>query len=185
MWGEEVWIVGGGRSADDFLNWRNLEGARVLAVNDRCFPASVIYGSCFFSVDNVWVRRNKSFLSQFREEAETYLALPQETWPDVAGIPGVKYLRPAFEDGLSIDPCVLRVGGNSGYGALNLAVLKGAKRINLIGFDMDPGDPVNGEFYRQWAPRFRTMLPQLKNLGVTVLNRSVDSHIDAFSKVGL
>jgi len=38
--------------------------------------------------------------------------------------------------GFSLDPAVIHYGSNSGYQAVNLAILMGATRITLVGFDM-------------------------------------------------
>jgi hypothetical protein len=108
---------------------------------------------------------------------EKYLAVPLETWPECGGVPGAVYLRRSHEAGLSNDPGALCTGGNSGYAAINLAYLKGAETIHLVGYDMDPK---MDDKYRQWIPRFRTMLPQLRRKDVTVLNHNKNSFIDAF-----
>ena len=150
-----------------------------MAVNDAVdlFPAD-LPGLVVFSLDNCWVRRRKLFLS--RCSAEKYLALPLDTWPDCGGIPGVTYLQWGHGEGLSEDPRVLNTGGNSGYAAINLAYLKQATRIDLLGFDMDPSEKSE---YTFWIAAFRTMLPQLKARGVEIFNHSPSSHIDAFPRV--
>ncbi|HCZ48509.1 MAG TPA: hypothetical protein DCZ11_05850, partial [Gammaproteobacteria bacterium] len=43
------------------------------------------------------------------------------------------------EPGLSASPLRIHQGGNSGYQALNLAVLLGAERVILLGYDMHGG----------------------------------------------
>ncbi len=180
-WGGEAWIVGGGPSAQVF-DLRRLDGKRVLAVNDAVFTFSL--GRCepsavsVFSLDHVWVRRHCDWLAAF--EGEKHLAVPLETWPDVGGIEGAVYLRRSSAAGLSLDPGVINAGCNSGYGAIGLCFLKGAKEIHLVGYDMDPKDNEN---FVYWAPLFRTMLPQLKASGISVFNHSRNSFIDAFLKV--
>lgn len=104
---------------------------------------------------------------------------------------------PAKENpGLSLESGTLLTGRNSGYQALNLAVLAGAKRVVLLGFDMcfkggkshwfgdHPIANVEADF-RNYAKAFRTTLPQLERVGVEVLNCSPISLIDAFPKVTL
>lgn len=175
----EVWIVAGGPSAKAF-DLQSLAGKQVLAVNDPIFwPALMKRSTAVLSLDNNWVRQHRYFLEVF--EGERYIALPQETWPDCAGIPGAKYLQWGHDGGLSEDPGVIHTGGNSGYGAIGLAYLKGAKEIHLVGYDMDPAD---GEKYEHWAPQFRSMLPQLETRGVRVLNHNPRSFVDAFPRVG-
>lgn len=48
----------------------------------------------------------------------------------------VLVLEHRHEPGLSHDPGVLHTGGNSGYQAINLAILLGASRVLLLGYDM-------------------------------------------------
>lgn len=181
--GSPVWIVGGGASAQRFDFSRIARNHRILAVNDSVHrfssaqlrdPRTV---ACC-SIDNAWVRRHRLLLAEF--PGEKYVAVPLETWPDCAGIPGVTYLRRTHATGLSDDPAYL-CGTNSGYAAINLAYLKGAQDIHLIGFDMDP---LGNDIYRWWAPLFRDMLPQLDRRGVRVCNHNRHSAIDAFPKVG-
>jgi hypothetical protein len=99
-------------------------------------------------------------------------------------------------DGLSLDPRGIKTGKNSGYQALNLAVLLGAKRIYLLGFDMKfkagkahffgahPAPNFESEF-REFAKRFSTLENPLKEIGVEVLNATPGSLIEAFPKVSL
>lgn len=177
-WGE-VWIVAGGPSALPFLdNGRDFWlGKTVLAVNEAALPLGSL-ATAVFSVDHRWVRRRREFLTTF--QGEKYLTLPLETWPDCAGISGATYLQQAYLSGLSEDDRFIRTGGNSGYGALNLAYLKKAWRIYLLGYDMLP---VTQDEFLQWIPRFRSTVTQLQIAGVSVYNLNPDSGIDAFPRV--
>lgn len=51
---------------------------------------------------------------------------------------GVKCVKGvmAASEGFSLDPEIIHYGNNSGYQAINLAILFGAEHIILIGFDM-------------------------------------------------
>jgi hypothetical protein len=173
---DKVWIVAGGRSALSF-DLELLRGKRVLAVNDAIFLLCALppLAVAVFSADHRWVDRHRLFLEGYT--GECFAAFPPNTYPECRGIKGVTYLDLSFEMGLSKDQGVVCSGGNSGYSAINLAVLRGARCINLIGYDMDPRED---DKYRQWAPRFRTMLPQLERLGVQVINHNRESGIDAF-----
>lgn len=93
--------------------------------------------------------------------------------------------------GLSEKPNALRTGSNGGYQAINLAVLAGAKRILLLGYDMKfdgkrshwhAGHPEQTPeaAYRQYAQTFASMNPQLSRLGVDVVNCTPGSMIKAF-----
>ena len=49
---------------------------------------------------------------------------------------GINQLKSVAQPGLSRTQGVIHQGKNSGYQALNLAYLLGAKRILLLGYDM-------------------------------------------------
>lgn len=180
-WWDEVWIVAGGPSARQF-DFSRLAGKQVLGVNDAIDLPLYRSGACacLFSADPDWVRRELEYLHLY--EGPKYAAIALDTHPDLADLPGVTYLQRCHEDGLSFDPGFVCTGGNSGYAAINLAVLKGAKLIHLVGYDMDPSTRGQGDKFEQWIPRFRTMLPQLEEHGIRVINHNLHSHIDAFPK---
>jgi hypothetical protein len=178
-WWNEAWIVACGPSARSF-DFDRLRGKTVLAVNEAALfltSFSSRLATAVFSIDHRWIGRRRLFLEEFA--GEKYLAVPLETWPECAGITGAMYLRRLHERGLSEDPGIVCTGGNSGYAAVNLCVLKRARVIHLVGYDMDP---VDSEKYGQWASRFHSMLPQLQVRGVRVINHNPRSHIDAFKK---
>ncbi len=98
--------------------------------------------------------------------------------------------------GLSEKPNTLHTGSNSGYQAINLAVLAGAKRILLLGYDMrfqgakshsHNGHPVkhSESAYTGYARNFASMVPQLQRLGVEVINCSPSSAIGCFPRMPL
>lgn len=163
---------------------RRLAGKRVIAVNNAVdllgFGSYLLrtpdIAAAVFSLDSEWVYRRRVFLESF--PGERYAALPLESFPECAGIPGVTYLRHSENQGLSDDPSAVS-GKFSGHGALNLAYLQGAREIHLVGFDMDSRE---GEKFVKWIPTFRDALPQLNNRGVRVINHNLASCVDAFLK---
>ena len=48
---------------------------------------------------------------------------------------GLRYIAGKHAPGFSTDPRVIHFGRNSGYQAINIALLAGAKRVLLLGFD--------------------------------------------------
>ena len=99
-------------------------------------------------------------------------------------------------EGLSTEPTGLITGRNSGYQAINIAVLAGARRILLLGYDMRFIDgrqhwfgnhPIKNHEaeFTGYAKRFRTMVEPLEKLGVEVVNCSPGSAIDAFPRAEL
>ena len=94
------------------------------------------------------------------------------------------------EPGLSASPLRIHQGGNSGYQALNLAVLLGSERIILLGYDMHGGhwhgrhggrlnNPEPGNFAR-WIAAFRTV-----RAPVPVINCTPGSALDVFPLANL
>lgn len=93
--------------------------------------------------------------------------------------------------GLSEAPNAIRTGSNGGYQVINIATLAGAKRIGLVGYDMrytggrshaHNGHPVKTPEgpYLQYARNFDSMLPQLKKMGIEVVNCTPGSALRCF-----
>lgn len=179
---ETTYIVAGGPSlvGEDLTK---LEGRTVLVVNDavRHLPKA----TAAFSADRNWAMRRLPDLRSFK--GEKYLAIGYEI-PD----PTIHNLRKSREPGLSSDPGVI-CSCSSGYGALNVAFLKGAKKIFLLGFDYTQGGRhwypergtrgINGIGFVAWAQRYGTTLPQLLEAGVQVWNANPASRIECFPKI--
>lgn len=85
----------------------------------------------------------------------------------------------------------LKTGQNSGFQAINLAILAGARRIVLLGFDMNAtekkvhwfGDhpiqtPVSN--FSAWLPYFPKLAKAVKPLGVDIINCTPGSAIRCF-----
>ena len=139
MWaGETVVCIGGGPSLTDEQVEIVKDNARVIAINDGYIKApwaDVLYGS-----DAKWWRWHDGciFFDGLKvamvgnEDGQGY----QNGWQDVL-YPDIKPMASSGIDGLEVkDSRFLKTGSNSGYQAINLAVHFGAKRIILLGYDM-------------------------------------------------
>jgi len=104
---------------------------------------------------------------------------------DIAYIPGIP------EPGLSTDPCAIHTGSNSGYQAINLAALLGAKRVLLLGYDMKiakngashwHGDHPDKQRspYQLFLDCFDTIAEQ--NPDIEIINCTPGSALDCFDK---
>ena len=99
------------------------------------------------------------------------------------------------ETGLSSDPSRLARGRNSGYQAINLAVLLGASKIILLGYDLKTAGrrenffegPTKGAAHRfaDFRPFFATLVQPLQALGVSVINCTSGSALECFEKMPL
>jgi hypothetical protein len=181
-WWSEVWIVAAGHSACDF-DFDRLAGKTVIVINDACHHPTLAQRRAasevtLFSADPDWVGRHLGDLEYW--PGPRYVCVALDTNPHLADIPRVTYLERFHFFGLSENPAALCTGGNSGYAAINLAWLKHAMEIHLVGYDMDPSTRGMGDKFTEWIPRFRTMIPQLGQRGVRVINHNRNSFIDAF-----
>ena len=89
-------------------------------------------------------------------------------------------------------------GANSGYQAINLAYLFGAKKIILLGLDCKRGEnkkahwhgdhpgPLNKDMpIKTWLKSFPKLAEDLKTEGVEVINATRDTALECFSKIQL
>lgn len=104
---------------------------------------------------------------------------------------------PRHGDALSRDPGALATGRNSGFQALNLAILAGATKVLLLGYDAKSGadgaphwhgdhpNPSPPAAYAEFKRAFSAAQRDIEDLGVRVVNCSMASAIDTFEKVPL
>lgn len=99
--------------------------------------------------------------------------------------------------GLSHDPSSIHTGGNGGFQALHLAVLFGASRIVLLGYDFQatgnrshwhgdhpPGLSNSRRRYATWAEPMNALARDLaRRGGCEVLNASRATAIDCFQRI--
>lgn len=161
--------------------------ARVLAIKDTirlCPDPDVLY-----ACDARWWRYYGSSL---------LFAGPRYAM-ELLATPFARVLKNTGEIGLELQPDGLRTGRNSGYQAVNLAVHLGARRIVLLGYDMQPTGgrahwfgshpyPTAGltaEHYKLWLRCFETIVAPLKALGVEVYNATRSTALRCFPCVPL
>ncbi len=98
--------------------------------------------------------------------------------------------------GLSTDPNLLHRGNHSGYQMINLAYLMGIRTMFLIGYDAHSGGkhffgphPTRAmqvdSNYSYWLPNYRTIQDRASALGLTIINCTPGSAIDAFPRISL
>lgn len=178
-----------------FACW--LQGWRLIAVQDayRVLPfASAVYGC-----NPSWWRLHGDCGGHRGELWSTHEAGPDAAHDNDksdARQYGVHLVRGRIGDGFSTDPAVIHYGSNSGFQAINLAVLKGCKRIVLCGFDMRQvagrshffgehppafGSPTD---YSQFLPAFERAAKQLPE-GVEIINATPGSALRCFAMMTL
>lgn len=191
LWsGETVVCVGGGPSLtpEDVALCRGR--ARVIVINNayQLAPwADLLFAVGLYSGLPSWWTHYP--------DAVTFPGLKVTMDPDIVHThPEIKLVRraPGNEGaiGLSLDPTMLCHGYNGGYSAINLAVLLGAARILLLGYDMqhDAGrhhwHPDHPKWqpppFTDWLLAFDTLVAPLAAVGVTVRNCSRATALRAF-----
>lgn len=96
--------------------------------------------------------------------------------------------------GFSLDPNHINYGGNSGFQAVNLAILFGARKIVLVGFDMRAvegkryffgNDPRGrGPGYNTFKSRFDVAAKMLPS-DISIVNATPNSALTSFPMVSL
>jgi hypothetical protein len=159
--------------------------ARVIAVKDAIRLAP--WADALYACDARWWKQYGQTLT-FAWERRFALEPKASDWAQV--------LRNTGELGLERQPDGLRTGKNSGYQAINLAVHFGARRIVLLGYDMQPDRNQHHWFgkhpYSQIPPPydvflrcFPSIVEPLQALGVQVVNATRRTALTCFPRVTL
>lgn len=134
------------------------------------------------SVDKTFIRNMAADIAELSERMVCLLGMPADFGWDFDFGKAIRLLHrrdiavtPNFTEGLA--------GLNSGYASLNAAYLLGAKKINLLGFDMcHPKDrkhwhegyswhhPKHPNIFRTWAAQFSKASTALVAQGTEVVN---------------
>jgi hypothetical protein len=186
LWPDATIVVlasGPSLTADDIALCRDRPDTHILAIKDsiRLAPWAPVLYAC----DRRWWR---TYPGTKNLTARKYGLEALRERPDV------QILRQGPEMGLSLDPTALALGRNSGHQAINLAVHLGARRILLLGFDMQTG--VRGKvhwfgdhpygtppppFY-DFRERLATLVAPLRAQGIEILNCTPGSALECFEQ---
>lgn len=191
--GQMVCIVGSGQSARaEEIQFAQRNGCRVIAINTsfRLVPdADLLYGA------------DRNWWNQY--------AYPPDHGLSWKNCPGIKVsaeetsynqvvaIPYKHQEGLSLNQNYIHTGGMgkgfSGFQAINLAILLGARKVLLFGYDScgehwhgphpaGLNNPDENKFH-QWPETMQTMTTQLDECGVEVVNCSIQSKIECFPKI--
>lgn len=187
-----VVVIGGGPSVKN-TDLSLLHPYRVIAVNNSYQLGN--WDVLFFG-DERWYYWHKQGIWDFPGMVVTCNPHNQK-------FKGVLYVkRDESKFGISEDNSKLRWNLNSGAAAINLAVLFGAKRIILVGFDMKHGkcgnshwhgwhtqiqsrNPLDNKPYARHMESFPKIKEDADRLGIEIINTCMDSAIEIFPKVEL
>lgn len=192
--GQRAFLIGGGPSLKGF-DFKRLRGERVIAINravEVCGFADVMV-AMDARLHEWYVTGALGQTPRFKFENYKGLRVWLETGRDLpldvvlARNLGEEAWGGSLEEGLGN-------GNNSGYMALNLAVLLGANPIYLLGFDMRPGADGGQEWFHTGYPqrqkgtvyrKFQERMDRGSRFipdGVQVVNLNPESGLETFPK---
>lgn len=161
----------------------------LIAVNNVASLAP--WAALLYACDGKWWDAYPEIWQPFRGERWT-----QDR--DAATRYGLRWIEGREGFGISTDRGVIHYGRNSGFQAMNLAALAGARRIVLTGFDMrlDRGTHWHGDHGRglhnptditveRWRRAFDEARVGLDYLGCEVVNATKRTALDCFPRVDL
>lgn len=178
-----VYIIAGGPSLADF-DFRRLAGRSTIAIN-RAHEALGSATLLWWSDPNFWRKHREALLAHPAPWKATG-ALNRRDLVDYP--PEIVTYRFTGIEGFDPDPLCLRTGNNSAYAAMHLAAHLGARRIVLLGVDMQHGP--NGETHwhgghgllhqertltEKMLPLFAGLVAPLAERGIEVMNANPDS----------
>jgi hypothetical protein len=191
--GEDVFIIGGGRSlVRDGFDWNLLRHEHVIGCNTAYVHGPDICDVCIFG-DHKWLRHHEK-----KREFHAYIDRGGFVVTNCSQLQRsvVPWLHIMGRVSRGLDRDALGWNTNTGASAINLALLMGAKNIYLLGFDMqlvdgkpnwhsDLIDKPNPAVYERMMVSFgyvkRSLLDKFP--GRQVFNVTKDSKLDTFQKL--
>jgi hypothetical protein len=170
-------------------------GERVIAVNDayRLLP----YADVLYACDSAWWDLHRSGPIGWVGERWTSHGLsPKNDKRAIADSLGLHVIAGEDRPGFSRDPARIHYASNSGFQAVNLAILFGADPIILVGFDMRAVDrkshffgehkaPLRGNAqFGQWCAKFAKAAEMLGN-SPRIVNCTPQSALTCFPMMPL
>ncbi len=179
-------VRSGKRPISDYSPYmEKLHNKHVIAVNEAYKIGDWV--DVLFFGDIAYYRQNKDEIRKFKKLKVSFHEID----------PHVKYI-PKSRNRSGLSSTRITWNMSSGAAAINLAVLFGAKKIILLGFDMHTKGPLHwhGSYptrggaalertFTRHMKGFSGMNKAAKKMGVTILNANPDSAIEEFTKVDL
>jgi hypothetical protein len=158
--------------------------ARVIVINDNYKLAP--WADVLYACDPMWWEWHNGVpgfegckITQDKKSAKKYY---------------LDHIQSARKPGLSLHPSTIHTGANSGYQAINLAYHFGAKKIILLGYDMQIGkrshwfgEHPNGvrSNYTDFLHHFKTIAAQLPALDLEIINCTRVTALNCFPTANL
>lgn len=188
--GRDVFIIGGGDSLRHGFDWSLLKDERTIGCNSAFTLGAEICKICIFG-DAKWFKTYAQELSEYEGLVFTSHAAYKR-----APVDWLWYL-PRKSKGLGTDS--LGWNNNTGSQAINLALILGASRVYLLGFDMHLSkdgrpnwhdnqiDKPDRLLYKKFIKHFSRVKKALPEVfpGTEIINITDDSSLDMFPKIGV
>lgn len=171
--------------------YRHARNLRVIAVNTTYQLAP--WADVLYAPDEKWWAWHGANVSRVYQGSLKF-TLSQEEYAERAGAQRLDWRSGG---GLSLDPRRVMTGGHGGYQAINLSVHLGARRIILLGYDLQ-ADTQHGHDhvhhphpdrsvvpYEQWRSIYETLIPALDAIDVEIVNCSRATAITALPRASL
>lgn len=185
--GQDVFVIGGGASLKSF-DWNLLKPELTIGCNTAFMLGHEICKACIIGDDKCF--------DKFKKELAQYEGAVFTNAPGLLNSP-IPWLWtiPRKHAGLYTDAVCWN--GNTGASAINLALLLGAKRVLLLGFDMKLSgqgehnwhnrrlDKTGAEVYDRFLSNYPSMAADLpkKFPGCEIVNIAKDSALGVFPKI--
>lgn len=169
--------------------WQLAPFNRVIAINTTFRRAP--WADLLYACDGKWwTCVDPETKITYAEEASQHFA-KENMWTQdrlAATQYGLHYIKSERRPGLSKAKGVIHQGANSGFQAMNLAYLAGARKFILLGFDCKGShwhgshpSPINtGMPHSTWKKEFLTLAADFEREGIEVVNCSPGTALRAF-----
>jgi hypothetical protein len=192
-----VALIGGGPSlTPEHVVTVREAGLRCIAINNA-YMVAPFAEVCYFADARWWEKHKDEVDFRFFPGQKCSIQDSMDAIKDDS----VHFLRnkhfPNLGVGLSLNPREIVTGHHGGFQALNIAILAGATRILLLGFDgkagangrthwhSGHGRAVPDAAYQEYRKSFSAAETAIIEAGVTVINCSPGSEINSFPKIAL
>jgi hypothetical protein len=161
----------------------SLKGQCVICINDNYLRAP--WADVLYACDGQWwngtATELKAFkgrkITQDKEAADKYV---------------LEYIESVDAPGLSRDPSYIHKGSNSGIQAINLACHFGARRIVLLGYDMQAtggkshwfGEHPNNfrSSWHRWLPLYERVAADARQMDIEIINATRETALTCFPR---
>jgi hypothetical protein len=184
----DVYVIGGGKSLEHF-DWSLLLNKCTIGCNDAYKYGVDISKICFFG-DFLWFEEFKHDLTKYKGTVFTNAPALYNT--------KINWLWTMQRESSGVHTDSLGWNFNTGACAVNLAVLLGAKRIYLLGFDMKlingqnnwhPNELAkpNPDVFEKFIEGFKALKIDMdkKHPEIEVINITDDSDLNLYPKIGV